>query len=95
MNEIKNNLIFKKQKVNLYQLILVIIYSIIVSSNSEIDNQDLDESIYSYITLKIEKGNNNIYSNSYSKNPKIVYINENKQIVKQNYTFEESENSVI
>ena len=67
-----------------------------MSSNSEIDNNDLNESIYSYITLKIGEGTNNVYSSTYNIAPKYVYINEIKQsTIKINYTFNESENSVI
>ena len=81
---------------NLFFEIIFIIYSIIISSNSNINNDDLNESIYSYITLKIEKGNNTVYSNSYSKNPKIIYINGNKQeTIKREYQFTEPENFVI
>ena len=99
----KNNLInFKdkfintKEKINLYYIMLFIITSIIISSHSEIDNQDLDESKYSYITLKIGNGNNKVYSKYYENNPKIVYINEIKQTtIERYYNFEKSENSVI
>ena len=62
-------------------MMLVIITSIIISSHSEIDNQDLNESIYSYITLKIGNWNNKFYSDSYTNEPKIVYINEIKKTV--------------
>ena len=96
MNETKIHIIIKKQMKSLYYFIILIISSIIISSYSLIESDDLDESKYSYITLKISDGNNNIYSNAYSNDPKIVYINENKMtIVKFNYSFEESENSVI
>ena len=70
-----------------------------MSSNSEIDFNDLDELKYSYITLKIGEGTNSVYSstyNNFNKAPKFVYINEIKQsTIKINYTFNESENSVI
>jgi len=87
----KNKIIFKKEKI-----IIVIITSIIISSYSIIDLNDLDESKYSYITLKIGQGNNYVYSNTISKKPKIIYINENKQEkVESKYEFKELENSVI
>ena len=91
----KNKIFFVKEKINLYHIIIFIISSIIISSNLSINPNDLDESKYSYITLKIGKGNNKVYSNSYT-NPKIIYINENNQsTVKQTYQFTEPENSVI
>ena len=91
----KNKIFFGKAKLNIYHIIIFIICSIIILSNSEIDQNDLDESKYSYITLKIGEGNNKVYSNSYT-NPKIIYINENNQsTVKQTYQFTEPENSVI
>ena len=92
----KNKNIFIKEKLNLYHIIIFIISSIIIQTNSIIDENDLNETIYSYITLKIGKGENSVYSSKYNKNPKFVYINEIKQeTVKKNYLFNESENSVI
>ena len=91
----KNKIFFVKAKLNIYHIIIFIICSIIISSNSSINQNDLDESKYSYITLKIGKGTYRVYSNSYNTNPKIIYINENKQpTVKQTYKFTEPENSV-
>ena len=75
----KNKFFFKKEKRNLYYIIIFIFSSIIISSYSSIDYNDLNESTYSYITLKIEKGDNKVVSDFYSTTPKIVYINENKQ----------------
>ena len=87
-----------RKKINLYLIIIFMISSIIISSISEIDKNDLDESKYSYITLKIGKGNNKVYVYSfyYNNPPIIIYINENKQaIVEKSYQFEEPDNSVI
>ena len=89
-----NIIIFNKEKIKLYQIIIFIFFTNIILSNSEIDENDLNESIYSYITLKIGKGNNKVYS--LSKAQKIVYINEIKQSnIQINYIFDETENSVI
>ena len=94
---IRKKIIFKKDNINFYYIIIFIISSIILSSNSTIDENDLDESKYSYITLTIGKGENYVYSKSYDfDTPEIVYINENKkELVNKSYTFEETENSVI
>ena len=92
---LKDKIHFIKAKINMYHIILFIISSIIISSNSSINPNDLDESKYSYITLKIGEGTYKVYSNSYYKSPEIIYINENKQTVKQIYEFTEPENSVI
>ena len=93
---LKDKIHFIKAKINMYHIIIFIISSIIISSNSSINPNDLDVSKYSYITLKIGEGNNNVYSNSYYKSPKIIYINENKQTaVSSTYLFTEPENSVI
>ena len=92
----KNKIIFIKEKRDLYHIIILIILTIIISSNSTIDENDLDESKYSYITLKIGKGTNYVYSNSYYKTAKIIYINEEKQEKIQTiYNFQKSENFVI
>ena len=92
----QNNIIIIKEKLDLLHIIIFIISSIIISSHSMMDNHELDESKYSYIILKIGKGNNEVYSNYYYKDPNIIYINENKQkTIKRDYNFEESENSVI
>ena len=92
----KNKIIFKNEKINFNHIIIFIITSIIISSYCVIDLNDLDESKYSYITLKIGQGNNYVYSNTISKKPKIIYINENKQEkVESKYEFKELENSVI
>ena len=92
----KNKNVFIKEKLNLYHIIIFIISSIIIQTNSIIDKNDLNETIYSYITLKIGKGENSVYSSEYSKAPKFVYINKIKQeTIETNYLFNESENSVI
>ena len=86
-------IIFKKEKIKLYHIIIFIIFTYINLTNSIIDENDLNESIYSYINLKIGEGNHNVYS---VYTPDIVYINENKQItLGPTYNFNESENSVI
>ena len=93
---IKNKFIFSKGKIIFYHITLLLIYSIIISSNSSIDYDDLDESKYSYITLKIGQGTKKVYSDSYQNKPSIVYINENKQSELTNsYSLERSENDVI
>jgi len=93
---LKDKNIFINEKINLYHIIIFIFCTIIISSNSEIDNNHLDESIYSYITLKIGEGYYKVYSYDYNKNPKIIYINKKKQTtVTRKYGFKESENSVI
>ena len=93
----KNKIVFKKNKIILYHIIIFIITSIIIPSISVVDPNDLDESRYSYITLKIGKGNNyNVYSNSYSNKPKIVYINEIKQsTLGPKFNLDKQENNVI
>ena len=41
-------------------------------------------------------GNNSLYSNLYSNNPKIIYINENKQqAIEREYKFTKPKNSVV
>ncbi len=45
----KNKIVFKKNKIILYHIIIFIITSIIISSISVIDPNDLNESRYSYI----------------------------------------------
>ena len=85
-----------KEKINSYNILIFIFSSVIIISNSSIDYNNLDESIYSYIILKIINGNNNIYSREYQNPPNIIYINEIKQTTPTNsYNFNESENSVI
>ena len=74
----------------------IIISAIIILSNSNINEEDLDESIYTYITLKINKGNNLAILNSNFRNPNIVYINGNKQEMPQStYTFEDSDDNTV
>ena len=93
---IKDKFIFMKEKINLNHIIIFIISSIIIASNSNINYTDLDESIYSYITLKIGNGYYKFYSTNYQNPPNIVYINEIKQTtIEQPYRFVEDENSVI
>ena len=92
----KNKNVFIKEKINKYYIIIFIISSIINQTNPIIDENDLNETIYSYITLKIGKGENSVYSSTCETAPRFVYINEIKQEkVKTNYLFNESENSVI
>ena len=92
-----NSKVLIKEKINFYPIIIIIINSIIISSNSSINYNDLNESIYSYITLRIGKGNFKVYSSNYDVSiPNIVYINEiNQTTFGPIYNFKESINSVI
>jgi len=74
----------------------IIISAIIILSNSNINEEDLNESIYTYITLKVEKGNNQAILNSNFMKSNIVYINGNKQASPQRtYSFEDSDDNIV
>ena len=63
-----------------------------MSINSEIN---IDESEYSYITLKIKQGYNRVYKRTYTKNPTQIYINDIVQTpIKTIYQFDYSINNV-
>ena len=69
-NEPKNKKIYYKGKINLLNTIIIIIFIFIPLIISAID---INESKYSYITLKILKGTNKVY---HDIKPIKVYIND-------------------
>ena len=81
----------KRRKVSLNYLIsivIIIIFSKLVSSELS------EDSIYSYIIMKMSKGNNRKVYNNRNSNPDEIYINGINQTVAFKYTLTEEENNI-